>query len=257
MGMFDYDTLVKGLNLITVQGSTNSEGKGNDYNFLFDHRRSPLLGIRNAVNGTTTTINTLLQSGWTLQDLALLAKERTSTSNMLQIGMVKHLNEKWNAGTDVSVSNTGGLAASGTLLPDGSTGLEGFVPAMPSSGNSWMISQRFTGNGVIRHNDISNFSLSYSKSRTNNTESFQFNNHSELQEKWALDATLLVSFQADTSGGKANTISPTIKTTYRIKNSLSEDTQLGLNLAHITSSVFQTSTTNVQYFFSTGFQWNF
>jgi hypothetical protein len=192
-----------------------------------------------------------------LQDLGDLAKQRTSTTNMAQFGVVRHLNEKWNAGTDVSVSNTGGLAASGTLLPDGSTGLEGFVPAIPSSGNAWMVAQRFTGNGVIRPNDISNFSLSYSKSRTNNTESFQFNNHSELQEKWALDTSLLVSFQGDTSGGKANTISPIIKTTYRIRNTLTEDTQLGLNIAHITSSAFQTTTTNLQYFFSTGFQWNF
>jgi hypothetical protein len=256
LSLFDYDTQIRGLNILTLQGSTNSQGKGNDYNFILDHRKNPLLDIRNAVSGTTATINGLIQNGWTIQDLSDLAKQRTATSNMAQFGLVKHVNEKWNAGTDVSVSNTGGLSASGTLLPDGSTGIEGYVPPVASSGNALSLSQRFTGSGVFRSNDITTYALTYSKSRTNHAQSFQFNNHVDLQEKWALDTSIVMSLLNDVTSQKVNTVSPTLKVTYRIKNNLSEDTQLGINRTQIVRE-FSPTTTTIQYFFSTGFQWNF
>ena len=257
MSMFDYDTQFKALNLLTVQGAYISGGAGNDYNFIIDHRRGPLLDVRNAVNGTVTPVSTLLQNGWTFQDLLTLANLRTGTTTSASVGMTNHLNEKWNAGTDVSVARNSGMPASGTLLPDGTVGLEGFVPAIPATPNVWTISERFTGNGVLKPHDITNFVVSYSKGPTTSAESFQFSNHSDLQEKWALDLILTLTHQGDNTGGAANDISPTTRLTYRVRNNLSLDGQLGLDLTKSSSSVLQTSTTTFRYFMSFGFQWNF
>ncbi len=257
MSMFDWDTQFKALNMLTIQGTWNGGGTSNDYNFIIDKRRGPLLDVRNAVNGTVTTVNTLLQNGWTFQDLLLLANQRTGTSTSVMVGMVNHLSEKWNAGTDVSVSRNSGLPASGTLLPDGSVGLEGFVPAIPPSPSVWTLSERLTGNGVIMPHDITNFVVSYSKGPTSTAESFQFGNHMDLQEKWALDLNVHFTHQSDTSGGTANDISPTARLTYRLRNNFSLDWQLGLDMTKNSNSVFQTTTTTYRYFASFGFQWNF
>jgi len=256
MSMFDYDTQFRALNIFTLQGTVMGAGT-TDFNFLLDRRRSPILDLRNAVNGTVTPISTLLANGWTFQDLLLLADQRTGSTTSLQLGMTNHLSEKWNIGTDVSLSKNSGLQASGTLLPDGSVGLEGFVPVQPPSGNIWMISERLTGNGIIKPRDITNFVVSYSKSQLNNAESFQFSNHSDLQEKWSLDTTARLSLQSDTTGGKAIDMSPTVRVTYRMVNNFSIDSQLGMDVTKQTSSVFQTTTTTMRYFASIGFQWVF
>ncbi|HEY5995073.1 MAG TPA: hypothetical protein VIU46_10805 [Gallionellaceae bacterium] len=256
MSMFDWDTQFRALNMFTLQGAYISGGS-TDFNFIIDKRRSPILDVRNAVNGTVTPVTTLLQNGWTFQDLLMLANQRTGSNTSMMVGMTNHLSEKWNAGTDISIARNSGMSASGTLLPDGSVGLEGFVPAIPPSPNVWTISERLTGNGVIRPHDITNFIVSFSKGPTSKSESFLFGNHMDLQEKWALDTSLHFTHQGDTSGGTANDISPTARLTYRVRNNFSLDGQLGLDMTKFSNSVFQTTTTTYRYFASFGFQWNF
>lgn len=258
MSMVDYDVLFKALNIFTVQGTLNGGGVGGtDYNFLLDRRRSPVLDVRNAINGTTSTIATLMQNGWSMSDLILLADQRTTVSNMAQVGMTNHLSEKWFIGTDFSIAKTAGMIASGTLLPDGTTGVEGFVPAIPSTGNTWTITERVTGLGVIRSQDTTNFSVSYSKGALITAEGFQASNHVDLQEKWTLDSTFVVNFQTDNTGGKMNDVSPTIRVAYKLRKNLSTDAQLGLDWNKTTSSILQSTSTMLREFVAFGFRLDF
>lgn len=133
--MLDYDLQFKEINMLSVQGSYSSES-GTSYNFMWDRRKTPSLSIRSAVNGTTTSLDTLRQNGWTTDDLLALAKLRTAVSNMAQIGMTNRIKDNWQIGSDITVTNTSGMPESGTLNPDGTTGLEGFVPASASTGNA-------------------------------------------------------------------------------------------------------------------------
>jgi hypothetical protein len=259
MSMLDYDTQFKALNMFTVQGTLNGGGSGTDYNFLLDRRRSPVLDVRNAVNGTPVSVTTLIQNGFTTSDLILLANQRTSISTLAQVGMTNHLNEKWIIGTDFTIAKTAGMAASGGV-PDpvnGCIATEGCVPATPSSGNTWTISERMTGMGVIQPGDITNFSLSYTKGQLTTTEAFQVSNHADLQEKWTLDSALRLSFQSDSSGGKSNDLSPSVRVTYKVKRNLTADTQLGLDWNKTSSSVLQSSSSSFRQFVSFGFRLDF
>jgi hypothetical protein len=260
MSMIDYDIQFKALNMLTVQGTVTGVGggvAGTDFNFLLDRRRSPILDMRNAISGTTATLATLIENGWTKSDLILLADQRTTTTNAAQVGMTNHLDEKWIIGTDVSASNTTGLTESGTQLPDGTIGIEGFVPATPASGLAWTVSERLTGLGVFQPRDVTNFSLSYTKSKFATAEAIQFSNHSDIQESWALDSTMRVGFQSDTTGGKSNDLSPTLRVTYKVRNNLTLDSQLGLNWTKTSSSVLQSSSTSLREYAALGFQLNF
>lgn len=255
IALVDYDTQFKALNMVTVQGTLNSLS-GTDYNFMLDRRRSPTLSIRNAVNGTTASIDTLQQNGWTIDDLLLLANQRTATTNMAQFGFTNHIQEKWQVGTDISASNTSGLPASGTLNPDFTTGLEGFVPATPSTGIAWTLSERLIGSDVISRGDVSVCSLSYSRSTSSAGTSLLFNNHTLLQEQWTLDSTLRFYWQTDDMGDKVNTIAPTLKLGYRMRNSLTLETEGGIELTKATPSSMPASNTDRKYF-SLGFRWDF
>jgi hypothetical protein len=259
MSMFDYDIQFKEMNIMTVQGTLSGGGKGNDYNFLLDRRRSPILDLRNAINGTTATLNTLLQNGWDTEGLILLADQRTTVTSSASLGMVSHLNEKWNTGTDASYSITDALAASGTdpALIGGGTPIEGFVPASPSSGPLWSFSQRLTGLGVFHARDVTNFGVTYSKSETSSSESFQCSNHSDIGDKWSLDSTLTAGIQKDNVGGKSNNFSPSERVSYRMKSNFTLDGQLGLTWSKTSSEALQSSTNSFQDFLSFGFRFDF
>ena len=259
MSMFDYDTQFRELNILTVQGTLSGGGKGNDYNFLVDRRRSPILDLRNAINGTTATLNSLLQNGWDTEGLILLADQRTTVTNSASMGMVNHLNEKWNTGTDVSYSITDALAASGTdpALIGGGTPVEGFVPASPSSGPLWSVSQRLTGMGVFRARDVTNFGVTYSKSETSSSESLQCSNHTDVGDQWSLDSSLTLGFQKDNVGGKSNNFSPSERVSYRLKSNLTLDGQLGLSWSKTSSEALQSSSNSFQDFLSFGFRFDF
>jgi hypothetical protein len=257
MSMLDYDVQFKALNIVTVQGTVNDVVSGTDFNFLVDRRRSPILDVRNAVNGTSVSIASMIENGFTTEDLIGFAKQRTTASNNAQVGMTNRLNEKWNIGTDFSISNTSGLPRSGgdtsvtcdvsnqSFIPT-----EGCVDATSSSGNTWTVSERATGMGLFMVGDITNFSLSYTKGPTTSAEAFQVNNHADLQEKLTFDTALTMSRQRSTTGTSYD-VSPSVRAGYRIRNNLTVDGQLGLDWNNNSSSSLERG------FFSLGGRFDF
>jgi len=258
--MLDYDTLYKDVNMATIQGTLNGES-GTNYNFLLDRRKTPMLGLRSAVNGTNASIATLLQNGWTTNDLILLGKQRTAVSSMAQIGMTNQLKEHWQMGTDFVISKTTALPESGTQFIDPltgavTTGLDGYVPGSPSSGNTWTLSERLIGNNVMSKNGMTMYNLSYTKGLLMTGESVLINNHSTLEEKWTVDETLRLYWQKDSTGGKLNSISPTFRAGYKLGKSLTTDAELGLDWTKSTPSTLQSSK-STRRFLSFGFRWDF
>lgn len=252
MAMLDYDTQFKQLNMLTLQGTLHQESRA-DYNFLLDRRKSPILSIRNAVTGTTAKVDTLLQNGWTQDDLLMLAKSRTAISNLAMFGVTWRIQEKWQVGSDITVSNTSGMEASGTLIPDGTTGLEGYVPATASSGNAWTISGRVSGSDVISMRDISMCSLSYSTSPFVKGESLLLFYRSFISELWTLDSSLRLYRQTDNSGGKVSTVTPVLKVGYQIRNSLMLEAEGGVDGTKVAPAGLPSSNTTRKYF-SFGFR---
>ncbi|GEM_PF-845824 len=255
MAIWDYDRQFRLLNMFTLQGTFNSES-GIVYSYLVDQRRSPSLSIGSAVSGTTATVDSLLQNGWTQDDLIALAKKRTATTNMAQFGMTGTINKQWQWGSDFVISNTSSMSASGTLNPDGTTGIEGFVPASASSGNSSTLTARVIGNDLLIDRDLAIFSLGYNNSPTITGKTMLLNHHAALMDLWTLDTTLRMYWQNDSSGGKETVISPTLKVGYKVKSNLTVEVEGGVEQTSSNPSALQSSTISRRYF-SLGFRTNF
>ena len=173
--------------------------------------------------------------------------------------MTNHLDEKWSAGTDFTISSTDGLPASGGI-PDpiiGCVATEGCLGATPSSGVTWTISERLTGMGVFRPRDITNFNVSYTKGKTTTSEAFLVSNHLDLLDLWMLDTFARLNFQSDNTGGKSTDLSPTARVSYKVRNNLTANGELGLDWSKSSSSVLQNSSSTVREYFSLGFQYIF
>lgn len=255
MAMLDYDIQFKEVNMFSLQGSLNRDD-GIDLNFMLDRRRSPSWSVQNAVSGTSSTIDILQQNGWTMEDILALAKLRTPISNMAQIGMTQRINEKWQLATDLSASNTTGLPESGTLLGDGTIGVEGYVPASPSSGTYWTISERVSGTNVFTPNDISTASLSLSKSNTQTGITTMLNSRVLVQEPWTLDGTMRVYWQQDNVGGTQLFLTPTFRASYLLATDLTLEGDAGLDWNRTTFKDMP-KTTTTRLFFSLGGRWDF
>lgn len=231
----DYDSYFSVVNTVMVQGTLTASPE-TTYNFLLDHRRTPSISSKNALNGATaSSINALLLAGFSASDVKELAKARTAIANLAQIGVSRQLVEKWQLGGDIKVSNTTALASSGrdpanpVLCPLGTVSCpEGFQPAVAGTGNQWTLTSQLIGTSIFSHQDISVFSLAYTTGHTLKGVTLFGSNHSVIRDKLALDTSLRLYGQSDNLGGKETIVTPTVKLAYQMKDRLSMETEMGL-----------------------------
>jgi len=254
----DYDTSFKVLNIALLQGTLNG-APGTNYNFLVDHRKTPSISISNALIGSPSSMSTMLQNGFSQSDLKALAILRTADANSVQLGVTTQVKEKWQAGADISVSNTSGMPQSGTNIPGS---LDGFVAATPSTGNNYSLNGRLIGNGVFSTRDVSVFSLGYTTSSSTKGETFLLTNHANITDKWAEDASLRLywqtsyDFSTGNSTGTESIVSPTFRLSYQARSNLNLEVDGGIDLTNNNPTNGQSSKTTRKYF-SLGGRWDF
>ncbi len=247
----DYDTSFSVVNMALLQGTLHGEN-GTSYNFLIDHRKTPSISTRNALNGAATaSINTLLQAGWTVAGLKELAKSRTATANLAQVGMSRQIKENWMLGSDIKVSNVTGTPSSGT-----SPLLEGVLAATPGTGTEWALTAQLIGSNLFSSGDVSVLSASFNTSQLLKGQSLLVSNHSVLREKWMLDASLRLYRQNDNLGGKQTITTPTLKVSYQAKDRLSLEAEGGFEITGTTPANAPYAKTT-RKFFSLGMRGDF
>lgn len=247
--MLDYDTIYSTVNIAMLQG-TLSVGSERPYNFLLDHRKAPYIGTKNALNGAGTTALGDLLMIMTEAQLQQLAKDRTATSNLAQIGMTQQLSQKWQLGADIRVSNFSSMPATGT------TTLEGVLPAVPESGNNWALTPQLIGSNLYSMQDITVISLSLTKGEVTSGESLFVYSRAVLATKWTLDASMqLYKMNFQTNNAEMTRIMPMLRVSYQMKERLALDAEAGMEFSHM-SDANQTIDTQ-RRFVSFGFRWDF
>jgi hypothetical protein len=261
-GSLDYDTYFKEVNAVQFMGSTRGTSLMPDstLTFMLDHRKTPSLSIRNALNGASTlSVNDLRQTmpASSLRDLALA---RTSISNMGQVGITHPWHDKWQIGGDFRLTNSTGLPTSGTPTPTTgpNTGIpttEGFIQAIPGRGLEKSVTGQVIGSGLYKPGDIWSGSLTLSTSDLVNGNSFFFYNHTQVNSFWMVDVTLQISSFKDQFDTRTKQVMPLLRGTYRFRERFTIDADLGYQ--NIDFSGSQRSSTTTRYFTSAGLRWDF
>lgn len=245
--LLDYDAYFKKMNAAQFMGTVGA--LGGTMNFMVDHRKTPSLSIRNALNGASTSnLNALLQT-MSVSSLRELALARTATSNMGQIGITVPLREKWQAGGDFRLTNTSGLPASGT------TALEGILPATPSRGTEKSVTGQLIGSGLYKEGDIWSGSITLNTSSAVSGHSIYLYNHTIHNNGWTSDTSLQLYRAKDQLGSTTTRTSPLVRGAYRIKEQFYFDVDGGIELTKLSGTQITTKTT--RYFFSGGLRWDF
>lgn len=245
--LLDYDTYFKDVNAAQVMGTTGA--LGGTVNFMLDHRKTPSLSIRNALNGaSTSSVDALLQtmSASSLRELALA---RTATSNMGQVGITLPVREKWQAGGDFRLTSTTGMQASGT------TALEGILAATPSRGTEKSVTGQLIGNGLYTEGDIWSGSITLNTSSAVNGRSYYFYNHTLFRNTWTMDTSLQLYRSKDQFGNYTRRNSPMVRGAYRFKEQFYFDVDAGFEFTKLSGT--QQVTKTKRYFYSAGLRWDF
>ncbi|MDP2758884.1 MAG: hypothetical protein Q8O64_00555 [Sideroxyarcus sp.] len=247
--LIDYDTSFNALNAVQLTGTLGLTGMS--LNMMLDHRKTPSLSIRNALNGALTSSISDLQQVLSASALRDLALERTATSNMGQIGVTLPFASKWQVGGDLRLSNTTGLAASSVAgVPQA-----GVLAAIPSRGTEKIVSGQLIGSGLYKAGDIWSMSGSVGSSGTVNSSSLFFYNHTAFNSSWGMDSSLQLSRYTDQFNAVTTRISPMVRGEYRIGEQLTLDVDGGIESNKNEGG--QVSTRTLRVFGSAGVRWYF
>jgi tetratricopeptide (TPR) repeat protein len=246
--LVDYDINFKALNAAQLMGMLPVYDVS--LSFMLDHRKTPSLSIRNALYGATTSSIGVLQQAMSASALRDLALARTATTNMAQVGVTKALNSQWQVGGDLRVSNTTSTAASGVL-----DSVQGFLAANPGRGTEKSLTGQVIGNSLYKAGDIWSFSVTLNTSSNVSGNSFYVYNHMDLSNGWGLDSSIQLYKQTDQFNAVTTRFSPTVRGTYRLRDQLTFDADLGFESTKNEGS--QVTTKTMRFFGSAGLRWDF
>jgi tetratricopeptide (TPR) repeat protein len=243
MGQLDYDRMFKEVNIAMFQGNWMSE-KGNNYTLLADHRKSPSLQLTNALPGyPAQTISALIQSGVSRETLIADAKALTPTSNLLMVGMTHPYTPHLRLGGDFRINNISGTEAAGTQ------------PAAPGTGNMYIVTAQAIGNNLMLENDLGVASASYINAKTYKGQSLAFTQTETFRQRWRLDVSLQLYNQKDNLDVHMTRVTPSLKLSYRMNESMSFDGEGGIENTHNSSPIKDEKTR--RYYVYIGYRWDF
>lgn len=243
MGQLDYDWMFKAVNIAMFQGNWMNSA-GDNYTLLADHRKSPALQLTNALLGQTLqSISALVQSGVSTESLIADAKALTPTSNLLMVGMTHPYSSRLRLGGDFRINNISGTGANATL------------PAASGSGNMYIYTAQAIGNNLLLENDLGVASASYVDAQTYKGQSLAFTQTETFRQRWRLDVSLQLYNQKDNLDVHQTRITPSLKLSYRMNESMSFDGEGGVEDTHNSSPIKDEKTR--RYYVYTGYRWDF
>ena len=266
-GLLDYDTYFKKVNAAQFMGMTKGMTMmpSATLSFMVDHRKTPSLSIRNALNGAATSSVKDLQQATSASTLRELALSRTAISNMGQLGITLPYRDKWQVGGDFRLTNTTGLPASGQTI-DPVTGLpitqctgtqtaQGCLNSMAGRGLEKSVSGQVIGSSLYKQGDIWSGSITLSSSGTVNGRSVFVYNHTQINNLWMMDVSLQWATYKDQVGGKTTQIMPMLRGSYHFRERFTFDADCGFQNVKYSGS--QMSTKTQRLFMSGGLRWDF
>ena len=154
LAFVDYDVSYSALNTLMFISNWRL-GDSTNVSVSADHRKSPILTTRNAIQGQPVADFDDLEALFDEDQIRDLAEDRTADSRTATLGVSHRLGSSWQIARDVSVSKLSDTPASAG------------VPATPGTGNEYNVSLRATGADLVVDGSFTTFSLRFANADTN------------------------------------------------------------------------------------------
>lgn len=270
LALFDYDVKFKAMNVATLQGNYLADA-GTSYFTQVDVRRGPTLQMSNLsfADPSQSSVQELVGRLGKAEAIRRV-KEATPTTKLFLLGFTHPVTQRWQVGADFRVSNISGFTSQfGDLF------IPQTDPATPDSrfgksGNSFSYTGQVIGASVLRENDT--LSLSASAIRGKNPpivsppptgdSSTSYTGYAltathawPISDRWRMDTALSWYSQKDNLDTKLRRLAPTMRVSYRVRDSLSLEAQAGTENSNNNS--LSVSDKSKRHFFYIGYRWDF
>lgn len=258
--LLDYDTLYKRVNIAMAQGNFQTEN-GINYNFLLDHRNSPILSTVNALTGSAlagkyATLNRAIRAtGISESDLRQFAIDSTLKTETVLFGATKQVTPRWQFGADVQVNRTSGAPGASAAaialfekqaLENGIvlTPLEisNFANSVAGTGNIWTYHIQGVGTDTLFKDDTSVISATFTSGKISRSQSLLFTNGFAPAEKWRVDSSLQLLRQDSDPNTLTYVISPTVRASYRVREKAMLEAEIRFDVDNTNSNDGHTRT---------------
>jgi hypothetical protein len=210
---FDYDTLIKGLNIATVQGTLIMDDM-TVLNALYDRRALTMLALGNSLtfedpNNPGVLFTRIADKLATTTLLALRdqIKRTTPFITQAQLGITRPIDKTWQVGASAQLTNTGAIPP----VPE----VVGFETGRPATGNIYSVSAQLIGLNLYSSRDTHVFSTTGISSPTLKGFLLSYNNSSVAWDFWQLEPSLQYYRDRAPSGSTSQRWTPGLRVTYR------------------------------------------
>ena len=242
-GLFDYDTEFQTSNITLIQSNWTGSS-GTTAHALYDRRKAPALELVNSLIGESdTSITSQLQTK-SYDQLKQQALNNTATTELKGVGVTQQMLTHWQTSLDVQSSHTS--ATVGTANQ----------PPQPDSGTTYTYTGNIIGSGLFSPRDVTVFSLTHINAETYDGNLYSLTSRVVWGANWSLDTALNWYKQHDSStDSDLKRFSPSIKPSYKWKNNITLEVELGEEHTETTGPTTQ-DTTRRRYW-SVGYRWDF
>lgn len=208
---FDYDTLIKAMNIATVQGTLILEDN-TVFNALYDRRALTILSLGNSLTyaDASGTLYRRIEdrlATTTLEALRAQIKRITPDITQAQVGVTRPLTKNWQLAGSVQLTNIGEIPP----VPE----VVGFESGRPASGNIYTYSAQVIGLNLYSERDTHVLSTSRISSPSLSGVLVGYNNSSLLFETWQFEPSLQFYRDRNPEGGTSTRWTPGLRITYR------------------------------------------
>lgn len=201
--LVDYDTVFRGLNAVSMQGTFQAPGQTN-VTLLLDARKAPSLQLTNAlISSGAASLKTLLQT-MSLDEVILAARSTSATAKQALLSVSRPLTERWQLGMDLRYSEIGPLPA------------VGIFEATPATGAQYGLSALLTGSNLYSTRDINTVSLSYLTTPLFKGAQISYSNLTGLRgDVITVEPSVRFYTQNDSQGIKTQRFTPGLRLSYK------------------------------------------
>ncbi len=189
-------------------------------NLLLDYRTSPVLTTSSAVIGQGAEDLGDLDGRFSQSELKKLAKDRTSTSKLANLGITHQLSPRWQISSDLSVSSFGSTEDS-RLDPDQIDPFDPFalseISGTGSVGPDYALYTQLIGNGLFKQGDVGIVGLRLQKGDPTDFVTLILNSRYPVVSGFRVNPLVRVDYRSSTGDSETIALRPTLRLEYRFR----------------------------------------
>jgi hypothetical protein len=251
-GQIDYDQMLKGLNVLSMQGSWQSQDN-KVVNFLVDRRATPIRTLGNLLFYQTSSpfarsigeLLTTVQTDGSITPIDILRNRVnaiTSYQTQAMTGITVPISEKWQTGANINYTAV-------DAIPEFHLNEFDFA-GQPATGDLWSLGLQLIGSNLYSARDTHVFSFNYLTGPTYQGILYGYNNLTGF-EKWQVEPSIRYYTQSDSAGTRVDRWTPGVRMSYRAFKQVTLESDFSYEIAE-TSSPTRTESAKRMFYYLGG-----